>query len=293
MNFVIRIKKILKVKSENELRSKIRRILFKKKYNTNDIIETLKSIGIKEGSNVFVHSTWSEFINYTDTIDDFIKGILGLIGNSGTLAMPAFPLLRKKTSVFNVRTTPTAAGLIPERFRSYEGVKRSINLQHSVCSKGPMSEFLTSEHHHSITPWDEKSPYYRLGEIDAIILSFGLGKHFVGTILHCAESILRNDYPYFRLFFDKEVSYEYIDYEGNTHNHTYLTKSDAIIRKWTNRSHRRIIRRYFNRKKYNRKRISNLTINAYDANYAISRVIELGKKGITVYVEPDPKEYFK
>ncbi len=94
--------------------------------------------------------------------------------------MPAYPLLRNENSIFDVRNTPTGAGLIAEEFRHYPGVKRSLNRQHSVCALGPMSDFLLGEHHLSKTCWDEKSPYYKLGEINAIVFTLGLGKVFVG-----------------------------------------------------------------------------------------------------------------
>jgi len=285
-------KRLLKVNSMDHLHSRIRKIAFRRTYNTEELITVMKSMGMKEGSNIFLHSSWNDFNNYTGTIDDFINAIIDTIGKEGTLIMPAFPLIRKKDSVFDVRKTPTIAGLIPERFRNYSGVKRSINQQHSVCALGPMSDFLVREHHHSITCWDEKSPYYKLAQINALIFSCGLGRFLVGTALHCADSILRYEYPYFNLFFNKEVTYKYIDYNGNVGEHTYLTKSEDTIRKWSNRSHRKVIKKYFDKSFYKRSRLSNLTINVFDANYSINRIIELGKKGITVYTEPNPKEYF-
>lgn len=289
--------RITKCRTREQLIAKIERpftnLFYRKKFNTQELIEFMKSMGLKRGCNIFLHSSWSEFYNYTGTINEFIDAILDVIGKEGTLIMPAYPLLRNENSIFDVRNTPTGAGLIAEEFRHYPGVKRSLNRQHSVCALGPMSDFLLGEHHMSKTCWDEKSPYYKLGEINAIVFTLGLGKYFVGTMLHCAESILCKEDPYFAAFFTQEVTYKYRDYDGNIVMHTCYTKSMDFQRSWSIYSHNKIIKKYFDKSKYKRKRFSNLSINVYEANYFIKRIIEIGRLGKTVYTKPDYKKFQK
>lgn len=289
------IQKITKCRTREQLIAKIERpfidLFYRKKYGTRELIDVMKSMGLKEGANIFLHSSWSEFYNYTGTINEFIDAILDVIGQEGTLIMPAYPLLRKESSIFDVRSTPTAAGLIAEAFRHYPGVKRSLNGQHSVCALGPMSDFLLNEHHLSETCWDEKSPYFRLAQIGAIVFSLGLGRYFVGTMLHCAESVLRKEDPYFAAFFTQEKTFKYRDYDGNILMHTCYVKSPDFQRSWSIFSHHKIIRMYFSKAKYMRKRLSNLNINVYDANYFINRIIEIGRQGKTVYTKPNYKKF--
>ncbi len=70
--------------------------IYRKPYATEEIIEIMKSMGLKKGANIFIHSSFDKFFNYTGTISEFIDAILTEIGSEGTLAMPAFPLGRKK-----------------------------------------------------------------------------------------------------------------------------------------------------------------------------------------------------
>jgi aminoglycoside 3-N-acetyltransferase len=254
-------------------------------------MSVLKSMGLKAGTNVFIHSSWDEFYNYTGTIDDFLEAMLSEIGVGGTLAMPAYPLLRRPESIFDIARTPTGAGLLAETFRNYPGVKRSVNM-HSVCAVGPMSDYLLDEHRWSITCWDEKSPYYKLSKINAIIFCFGLGRYFVGTAMHCADSVLRQEVPYFTQFFKKQVTLKYRLQNQSVIEQVCLTGSDDFKYYFTNRSHNRLVSRYFDKNRYRKTRLSNLTINMYDAEYIINRTIELGRQGITVYLKPDPKKYF-
>ena len=86
--------------------------------------------------------------------------------------------------------------------------------------------------------------------------------------------------------------YKYKNYSGQLCEHTDLS-DDGIRREFTKRSHLRVINRSFDKNKYKKTRLSNLTINVFDANYAINRIIELGRNGIVVYTQPNPKKYFK
>lgn len=114
------------------------------------------------------------------------------------------------------------------------------------------AEFLTKDHHKSKTSWDEMSPYYRLKE----------------------------EIHYYSLLFPSKVEYEYKDINGNMGKHSYLKRvGDIDTRK---------ISKYFDKKELIEFQISNLEIYTIRANILISRAIELGRKGVTMYVKPEP-----
>jgi aminoglycoside N3'-acetyltransferase len=283
------IKKKYRIRSKDLLiakyRLKIGKILYKKKFNTGQLLDHLSKLGLRKGAVVLIHSSWDEFYNYTGTINDFIDGIINYIGKEGTLLMPAYPLLRKPNSVFDICKTPTVASLIAEEFRNYPGVKRSVNI-HSVCALGPLSDYLINEHHLSVTSWDEKSPYYKLANVNGIVLTFGLGKYFVGTTMHCADSILREESPYFAQFFTKKITYKFRLQDDSIYEQECLIGSDDFRYFFTDKSHNRFVSSYFDKTKYKKTRLSNLTINYYDADHVISRTIQYGRIGKTVYLKP-------
>jgi aminoglycoside 3-N-acetyltransferase len=252
----------------------------------------MREMGLKKDSNILIQSSWDEFYNYEGTIENFIDAVLNEIGENGTLAMPALPLLLKPDSIFSIQNTPTEAGMIAETFRNYQGVKRSVN-KHSVCAIGPKSEYLLDEHQYSTTCWDEKSPYYKLSKINALAFSLGLGKRFTTTSIHCVESVLRKEIPYFGLFFQKKTTLKVRLCDKSIYCQEFLTSSDDFDRYLTGRSQLKIVKKYFDKSKYSRRRISNLTVNAYDLHYFISRMIELGRRGVVSYIRPAPsKKYF-
>ncbi len=272
------------------LKRRIESKFYRRKYTAAELIGFMQKHGLKKGSNLLLHSSWDEFYNFNGSPKEFIDELIEAIGPEGTLVMPAYPFLRKKESIFDLNRTPTAAGLIPEVFRNYPGVKRSVNI-HSVCALGKHADFLTRDHVNSVTCWDRQSPYYRLSEINGIVFGIGLGKAFVGTIMHCVDSLLREEILYFAQFFSRTHKINVKLSDGKEYVQQFLTAAEDFNYFFTDSHHRKIVDNYFDRSKFSRNRFSNLTVNCYDVNYMINRGIELGRKGIVVYIKPNPKDF--
>lgn len=270
--------------------------VYTKKYSTNELIAKMCKMGMKKGSVVFIHSSMTEFYNFTGTAEELIEKIIEIIGEDGTLMMPAYPKSKlqlltsdenKDRIVFDVNNTPSGAGYLSEVFRKYPGVRRSINLQHSVCAYGKLADYFLSEHHLSLTAWDTKSPYYKMSQIETLVFALGL-PYFLGTMIHCTESILRNKYVYFSNFFTEKESYKYMDQEGNIGIHELLTHD--FQRK---RSKKEIINKYFHKDQFHVTYISNLRIEMVNAKYTLDLFLDLAEKGITMYSKPDPSSFIK
>ena len=263
---------------------------YKKKYSAEDVVEAMKKLGLKKGSVVFIQSSWAEFYNYTGTQEDFIDEILKAIGPEGTLAMACMPLLRKGR-IFNVKKSVTRAGLLAEAFRTYPGVKRSIHERHSVCALGPQADYLLSEHHLGETAWDKKSPYYRFSEVDALVFGFGLGKYWVGTIIHCVESLLKDEIPYYHdMFYTEKTEYKYIDYDGveKSYWNYDMPETGPKIRVSSTFKNIYLGRKYLH---VRCQQVSNLQISCSKANVVVPTLVALGRKGIDGNLLPSKKGY--
>src|SRR5690606_19084108 len=254
-------------------KKRINKLIYTKKYTATDLVTKMKELGLAKGSVVFIHSSMTEFYNYQGTAEELIQKIIDEIGEEGTLLMPAYPprkneLIKKAQStnevVFDVLKTPSGAGYLTEVFRKWPGVKRSINLQHSVCAYGKLADYFTNEHHLSETAWDEKSPYYKLAEKNAIIFTLGLPK-LIGTIVHCTESLLKDKYRYFSLFFQRKVTYKYLDYEKKVKKHTFFLSN--IKRNDSNKKN--ILKTHSEKINFTTTKISNLVINRINAKYTL------------------------
>jgi|SRR5690554_3042082 len=277
-------------------KKKMLKKIYTKKYSADDLIAEMCKMGMEKGSVIFIHSSMTEFYNYTGTAQELIDKIINIIGEEGTLMMPAYPKNKSKLMGsnqsdnkidFDVNNTPSGAGYLSEVFRTYPGVKRSINLQHSVCAYGKLAEYFTTEHHLSITAWDEKSPYYKMSQTETLVFAFGL-PYFLGTMIHCTESLLKDKYQYFSMFFTKNSSYSYKDKNGEIGIHNFLTHK--VERK---RDKKRIIKKYFDKNEFHTVKISNLRIEIVKAKYTLDLFLDLAERGITMYSKPSPDNYIR
>ena len=251
-------------------------------FRSEELGEKLYEFGFQKGRTVVVHCSWDQFYNFQGDPIGLIEKMLELLGPEGTLVMPAYPMGNDPKKIFDVRRTPTRAGLLAEVFRRYPGVFRSINLAQSVCAIGSAAEYLTQDHHKSFTSWDHYSPYYRLRHLDSFVVGLGINPNRIGfgTAIHCAESILRNEVYYFRCVFGDPVTYSYRDWNGQISEHTYLPR----VANFTPNK----INKYLNSERIRVGRISNLRLQSIEAPYLIDRLIDLGRKGITIYNDPAP-----
>ncbi len=267
---------------------RIGKILYHKKYSAKDIVSIMKDMGIQKGSVVCVHASMKEFYNYEGTASELIDSIIKEIGPEGTLVMPAFPvktLTEKSNYIFNVNEDPTGAGYLAETFRKYPGVKRSINVIHSVCAIGKYADYLTKDHQFTHDCWDRNSPWQRMIELDAIVINLGMPRFYIGTFDHCVESILQYEHPYWAQFFTLRKEYKYYDEKGNVL--TYINYTLEIDR----RTRERQVFKYFSSDMMTECRLSNLLIKSFRSKPCFEKMLDLGRKGIGIYYVPDPKKF--
>jgi aminoglycoside N3'-acetyltransferase len=246
-----------------------------------ELRQRLIDVGVTRGRTVWVQSSWNEFFNVPMRPSEVIDLLRELIGTEGTLAMPAFPIDQDPAKVFWVDRAPVYTGLLCEVFRRTPGVLRSIHLGSSVCAIGPNADFLVRDHHLTSMPWGKETPFCRLMEVDARLLGLGAGFSFM-TPLHVVECLLHDEVPFFHQVFDGTIRYRWKRANGETGEHEFMKRTGDI------RPHR--LRRHFGPDICMETKISNLKMIAADARPFIEHAVALGRRGITMYVQPVPKK---
>lgn len=251
------------------------------RFGEAELSAALDRVGVGAGATVFVHSAWDEFYNFDGKPLALIQGLQDHLGPNGTLAMPAYAMRTDPSVLFDARHTPTGAGLVAELFRRMRGVRRGVNLYHSVAAIGPQANYLVGDQHRSLTSWDRHSPYARLADLDATILCLGLPASFgLGTSMHCPESLLYEEIPYFKQVFGPAVSYRYRDQDGAEGTHSMLPR--------TGRWRVGRVRRHIDPAEIRVTHLSNVRVQAIAARYLIDRMVELARHGIVNYYWPWP-----
>ena len=260
----------------NGFHTNIRKKIYREKFNTEKLLIFLDEFGIRKGDTIFVPSSWREFYNFEGNPKDLISSLIEILGNQGNLAMPSNTNLFSDNLLFNVKKTPTNAGLLAEYFRRTKGVKRSIHLNSSICVFGPDAEEITSSHEKSITSWDEFSPHHKLYKANAKVVSLGLGYFFSHVSpWHCVDSHLFKTNEIFKKIYSKKIKYTWIDeIKGSGEGVCYVRDGKQNLR---------FINKFLKEVPHKNGKISNLKIYTTNLEPLIDKGIDLANKGITLY----------
>lgn len=160
----------------------------------------LYTLGIRAGDVMYVRSSYDDMRSIRATPLEIIQLLQEAVGDTGTLAMPTYPMeglsqvYLDKHPFFDWRRTPSRSGIITEIFRRMPGTERSLHPTHPLAARGPLAVWLTTGHERSETPFDKHSPFYKLLECNAFVLS--LGKFEAMTLRHFADHLIQEKIPY-------------------------------------------------------------------------------------------------
>lgn len=180
----------------------------------SSLIDDLTAIGLQPGDEVMVHSSFKS-LGITDP-EMIIQALLHVIGDRGTLLMPALSYLQQPPLIHDTMTTPTCVGFLTEYFRTRPGVTRSLHPTHSVCAAGASVSDLLGDHNLDITPCGEHSPFHKLLHRQGKILMLGCGLR-PNTTMHAIEEYVKPPY-----LFGDPLIYTLTDSHGHTFQKEYI-----------------------------------------------------------------------
>jgi len=271
-----------------KIRSKFREYKIRKspnKVTKEDIKNTLKEIGIKEGDVLFVHSSLSK-IGYVERgVDAVIDALIESVGKEGTIAMPTSQIngssreFLKENPLFDPKESPSKMGKISETFRKRQGVLRSSHPTHSVAAYGKYAKEIVKEHYNAKTTFGVNTPYFRIMELNGKIVFIGVDRWCM-THAHVVEDIMPN-FPV-NVHAKEKVNASIIDDEGNKKqvavrvHDTEVTKIRAVYN----------LNKYFEENNiFKAAKLGNGEVEVCNAKEIIKLMVNLAKQGITIYKE--------
>lgn len=254
---------------------KIKKIVNRKEISEEALFNALESLGITTGDTVMVHASWRHFYAYDGSPQSFINKLYNLVGPTGTILMPSFG---DNLEYFDVKNTPSRAGVLSEVFRNYKGVIRSECSHFSVSGIGQEAEKILNTHKYSEFGFDYNSPYYLITQIPNVkIINLGMGKYPIKTTLvHCVEYPFRQKDKFFRDYIKIRYKAKIITSEGRSVERDMIKGVPARLSK-TN------IKKFYktlpsNSTKYTK--VGNIDIRLIIADHAYNHLINLTTNGV-------------
>lgn len=159
--------------------------------NRSTLEDAFRTLGLKAGDGVVVHSSLSSLGRVEGGADTVIDALQAVLSPAGTLLMPSFnhgvPFEPGGPGVFDPKATPTTNGAIPDAFWRRPNVHRSLNPTHAFAAWGARAAQYTAGHEHTLT-LGAQSPLGRLWRDNGYALLIGVD-YRVNTFHHLVETV--------------------------------------------------------------------------------------------------------
>lgn len=205
-------------------------------YDSPQLIACLRSLGLKKGDTVLLHSGFDPLCGFRGSIGALTNAFLEVIGAEGNLLMVSLPYRSssleylKNLKSFDVRRTPSMMGLVSEFFRRRPNVLRSLHPTHPMLACGPDAEWIVADHELCRYPCGPGTPFEKLVSLDAKAVFFNVPfDNF--TFFHNLEHLVSSELP-FELYTDEPFEVPVIDKSGESKTvTTFVFSLDAIRRR--------------------------------------------------------------
>lgn len=170
-------------------------------FNSSQLLELLRGLGVQPGDVVCVHSAFDQFLGFQGHVGDALKVLQQAVGEQGGLMMPTQPFTStaidyvRKHPVTDIARAPSTVGMITEILRRTPGAVRSINPTHPVALWGRRGVALADRDWEAGTPCGRGTAYHRLIDADARILMMGTGLQPM-TFYHFIEELIEPQMPF-------------------------------------------------------------------------------------------------
>ena len=178
----------------------------------DDIADFLESAGVTKGSLLVVHSAYSSLKGRGKNHNEILDFFIDIIGDKGTLAMPAMPkfsnaVARDKyltsdahvTEIFEYdpEKSGVTTGVLPLMLTKRANAIRSSFPINTMVSLGPLSEELFRDEFNLPSPLacGIGSSWKKCLDNDALIIGFGTDLTHSLTSIHVAEDSWENAWP--------------------------------------------------------------------------------------------------
>jgi aminoglycoside N3'-acetyltransferase len=203
-------------------------------YDSLEFKQRLREINIFPGDSLFVMYSQDKIYKRCGKIiasSLILQDVLDYLGEDGNIMVLGFPLNRREIisheKKFDARKSATECGIFAETLRRRKGAVRSFQPVHSAIAFGKKADLYCVNHHLSIYPYDESSPYYKITADGGKYLGIGVGFEAF-TPCHMVDDYYKKSFKH-KIYYDHPEKFEMIDLQGNESSHFFLNRNPATF----------------------------------------------------------------
>jgi aminoglycoside 3-N-acetyltransferase len=255
-------------------------------FTTQELLSELGRRLPQDFEILMVHSSFDGFLPmYKGTAKELVNALIDFCGPNRTLVMPAFVLGGRnydaceyfKSRPFDIRRTPSEAGLITEVFRRTPNVLRSLHPTCSLCALGPLGKEMTNGHHVSRTGMSPDGPFGVMTRRRTGILGLGVEYYRTLTHVHTVGDQMGDTFP-IKFSSSGCTQVTLVDYDGSRYEYKLglpdRTKKLDLTILWSVLAKNELIEWRFH---------GVPMFLVPQASVLTERLIEAARRGITVY----------
>jgi aminoglycoside 3-N-acetyltransferase len=179
--------------------------------NFSSIEQFLLDNGVVDGSLILVHSAYAPFKGRGQTPNQIVDMLLQIVGESGTVAMPAMPKFKNAVNSedylsksndnivyeYDVHKSSIKTGVLPLMLHKREESVRSRHPINTMVAIGPLAESLMRDNLNGDSPLacGINSSWAKCIDNDAVIIGLGTDLTHSLTTIHVAEDTLDTNWP--------------------------------------------------------------------------------------------------
>lgn len=169
-----------------------------KEVTLEQVVQSLRAVGVGRGGGVLLHSAIQYFGRPVGGVEMYWKALVEVLGPEGTLAVPAFNFAFARGEPFDVQRTPSdQMGVLSEYVRSLPQAKRSPHPLQSIAVVGRWAEDIADRD--TASAFDPGSAFERMLELDFEMVLLGASIQ-VASIVHYSEQKAQVPYRYWKTF---------------------------------------------------------------------------------------------
>jgi aminoglycoside 3-N-acetyltransferase len=180
--------------------------------NYNEIAKFLESSGLAKGSLLVIHSAYGSLKGKGKTPDEILDFFIDIVGENGTLAMPAMPSFPNDLEIidylntrahldkifeYNPETSGVTTGVLPSVLTNRSDAIRSKFPINTMVALGRLSQELFCDEFSQLNPLacGIGSSWKKCLDNEAIIVSLGTDLTHSLTSIHVAEDSWEDSWP--------------------------------------------------------------------------------------------------